>query len=61
MAIEAKHVDLTAVVGLVATDASEASEAIVEGTRAHGDGRVPLGSKFAVEVNEGFHSARPCV
>ena len=61
MAIEPKDVDLLAVVGLVAANAGEASETVVQGARAHRDGGLSFGSKCAVEVDDGFHRRCPCV
>ena len=53
--------DLSAVVGLVAANAGEASETVVQGARAHRDGRLSFGSKRAVEVDDGFHRRCPWV
>src|SRR5580704_19668092 len=61
MAMQAKHVDLSAVLGLVAANAREAPETVVQRARAHRNGCLPLGSKRAVEVDDGFHRRCPWV
>jgi len=58
--IQAKHMDLAAIVALVAANAGEAAETVVQRARAHGNGCVFLWSKFAVEVDNGFHWRCPC-
>src|SRR6476469_3925729 len=59
MAIKSKDIDLLTVVGLVAANAREASETVVQGARAHRNGRLSLWSKCAVEVDDRFHRRCP--